>query len=208
MIRGITVSVGYDDLLAITLPRNLNHLDEVLVVTHPSDEATKAVASQYDNVRIYETTSFYHDGADFNKGLAMEEGFDVLGRQGWIVIFDADILFPKSMPVEDIRKGNLYTPRRRILDKPIQWHEGIDWSKVTLHYEREFAGYFQLFHADDQALRQKPWYGLNWRHAGGSDSVFQAKWPSMSKIRPPFEVLHLGPANMNWHGRRSPRLGP
>lgn len=49
-----------------------------------------------------------------------------------------------------------------------------------------------------------PWHQTDWKHAGGADSFFQALWPDSHKIRPPFEVLHLGPAGVNWCGRAVP----
>ena len=38
------------------------------------------------------------------------------------------------------------------------------------------------------------------------DSIFQRKWPRQNKIRPPFDVLHIGTAGSNWYGRASPYL--
>ena len=35
LIRGITISVNYAPLLAVTLPRNMRHLSECVVVTSP-----------------------------------------------------------------------------------------------------------------------------------------------------------------------------
>lgn len=49
------------------------------------------------------------------------------------------------------------------------------------------------------------WHQTDWKHAGGADSFFQAKWPPENRIRPPFEVLHLGDAGQNWCGRVSQR---
>lgn len=81
------------------------------------------------------------------------------------------------------------------------------WSQYALHrQEREFAGYSQIFHSTDPVLGDPPWHDIRWRHAGGADSAFQAKWPEHRKIRPPFSVLHLGPAGTNWCGRSSPMV--
>ena len=38
---------------------------------------------------------------------------------------------------------------------------------------------------------------------GGADSAFHNKWPVTKKVRPPFEVLHLGEPFTNWAGRAS-----
>jgi hypothetical protein len=80
-----------------------------------------------------------------------------------------------------------------------------DWPQFPLHPQQvEWAGYSQIFHASDPVLGSPPWHETNWRHCGGADSFFQAKWSSANKVRPPFEVLHLGPAGVNWCGRAVP----
>jgi hypothetical protein len=68
----------------------------------------------------------------------------------------------------------------------------------------EFAGYFQLFHASDPVLQRTPWHETDWTWAGGADSFFHQKWSESNKVRPPFEVLHLGPPFINWCGRVTP----
>lgn len=204
-LKGIVVCVDYDDLLAVTLVRNARHFSEVLVVTHPSDQRTKDVVTQVPNARVYETDAFYRYGAKFNKGLAMEEGFDALGRDGWICIWDADTLFPDEMNlVPEI--GKLYTPKRRILADPKQWRPDLSWDNLPISNDRAWPGYFQLFHAADPVIQQLPWYGCCFSHAGGCDGYFQDRWEPKNKIRPDFMVLHLGPRDANWFGRASARM--
>jgi hypothetical protein len=82
-----------------------------------------------------------------------------------------------------------------------------DWPSLPIHRNTtEWAGYFQLFHAEDPHLGSAPWHEINWRHAGGADSFFQQKWPTSHKIRFPWNVLHLGEAGQNWYGRATPYL--
>jgi hypothetical protein len=203
--RGITVCVHYDDLLAITLPRNARHLTEIVVVTTTDDYKTHAIVEQVPNARCFKTDAFYRFGAKFAKGLAWEEGVENLGREGWILGFDADTLFPESMPLDPV-KGTLYTPIRRLLDDPTKWHPDLDWSTCPISNDRHFPGYFQLFHADDHALTEQPWMDISFSHAGGGDGYFQSRWHPSRKVRPNFELLHLGPRDTNWQGRVSPRL--
>ncbi|OHB83796.1 MAG: hypothetical protein A2V98_19855 [Planctomycetes bacterium RBG_16_64_12] len=205
-MNGIVVSVEYDDLLAITLPRNATHFERILVVTSPADEATQDLVSRTSNAEVHTTDAFYRHGAAFNKGLALEEGFEVLGRDGWLVVWDADIVMPQPMDLEAIEVGNLYSPHRRMCRNLAEWQGQIHWKKWPIQGDREHAGYFQLFHGQDPVLRQRPWYGTDWRHAGGCDSDFQAKWPNQRRRRLSFEVLHLGVEHVNWHGRSGPRV--
>lgn len=205
--RAIVVSVGYGDLLAVTLPRNAQHCQRVLVVTSPADEETARVVAAVPNAELFVTDVFYAQGAAFNKGAAMEAGLDALGRSGQMLIWDADILFPALLPLSDIQPGYLYTPHRRMLYDPRLWQPDLDWSQCPLTDEKEFPGYFQLFHASDPVLQtRRPWYSVNWKHAGGCDSDFQSLWPGDRKKRPPFEVLHLGEDGQNWHGRATLRI--
>lgn len=210
-LRAILVCVDYADFLEITLPYNLHHFSEVCVVTSKSDDDTIDIACNYcHTVRLYRTDAFYENGAHFNKWKALEEGLDFMGRKGWICIMDADILWPRELCLTtlDWKIGNLYTPLCRIMEDLSQPIPNEDWwGKFPLRpNQAEFAGYSQIFHADDPHLGDPPWHQLDWSHAGGADSFFQRKWPASHKIRPDFEALHLGPHGANWHGRTTPFL--
>ena len=248
-MRAIMVCVDYSDLLAVTLPYNRHHFDEVRVVTTHADTATQNVCEK-NNALCHLTDAFYRDGAVFNKWLALEEGLDVMGRHGWLCLMDADVLWPKLLPgnVGGICRdsmfvpGQLYSPLRHMMTDLSSLSEGIPpeetWARYPIHKNIfEWAGYTQVFHADDDALvncgncgcprehhrdyHNEPsychgncegtcdkyaWHETNWRHAGGADSFFQRKWHLTKKIRPPFNVLHLGPAGTNWCGRVTPYL--
>jgi hypothetical protein len=205
MTRAIIISVEYGDILELTLPYNREFFSEVLVVSVESDAKTLQVCADND-VAVHCTDAFYRKSAIFNKFAALEEGLDVLGRKDWMLVLDADILIPKRRPEFKPREGNLYTPHRRIWDPiPSEVPEERLWrtKRRTLANE-EFAGYFQYFHADDPVLREQPWYQTDWTWAGGADSFFHQKWAASKKVRPPFEVLHLGPPFTNWAGRVTP----
>jgi hypothetical protein len=204
-LRGLTVCVEYDDLLKITLPQNLQHFDECLVITSSADTRTQELVKKHPKAKLFVTDSFYEYGASFNKGLAIELGFNALGREGWIVVWDADIIFPEVMPLNGMMIGNLYGPHRRILNDPRQWSPALQWSKCVRARDLEIPGYFQLFHADDAVLQSRPWYDISFGHAGGGDSFFQSKWNKQNRIKLPFDVLHLGPRDSNWYGRTTER---
>lgn len=179
-----------------------------MVVSSLADAATHEVADAND-ARVHMTNVFWDRGADFNKWAALEEGLDAYGRHDWLVIMDADVFWPREVPDYERQIGCLYTPLRRDfqdLSRPPPLDER-DWPAIPLHgNQEEWAGYTQIFHADDPHLGPPPWHETDWRHAGGADSLFQRKWPPECKIRPPFEVLHYGPHGTNWCGRASPFL--
>lgn len=208
-MRAILVCVDFGDLLAVSLPCNRHHFDEVMVVTTPTDKETISVANKY-NAKLHLTESFYDDGAEFNKWKGLEEGLDKFGRHGLLAILDADIVWPKRRLNEsNFRKGHLYTPKRRLLYN-LAWIDLVfdesQWYRVAVANELEWPGYTQIFHADDPHLPIAPWHELNWRHAGGADSGFQSLWPMQHKVRPDWTVLHLGITGLNWCGRSTPRL--
>lgn len=207
-IRAVLVCVDYDDLLRQTLPHTLRHVDHVVVVTSPQDVKTQQLVAEYpERVQLHVTSAFYENGAAFNKGKALEEGFDVLGRKGWLLVMDADIVLPAVMPTV-FPRGRLYTPHRRVHEQYVV-DAGIppeaSWEQYPRKKENGNYGYFQLFHSADPVLASRPWYDTTWRHAGGCDSVFQRRWSPANRVRLPFDVLHLGPTDANWFGRATPR---
>lgn len=205
---GYVVCVDYDDFLSITIRHNIFHFDKLVIVTTPSDIRTIRLADQY-NCYIHTTNAFYENGADFNKWLALEEALDRFGRNGWICVFDADIVMPSSADFSCLQVGRLYGARRRMWydysGEPIP--DCAEWYKFPEHpYRAEIAGYLQIFHSDDPCCKILPWYETNWRHAGGADSMFQARWSDVNKVFLPFHVLHLGVDGRNWCGRVTDRI--
>jgi len=212
----ITVCVQYDDLLALTLPRNAPHFEEVVIVTSPTDRATAELVNRAVGIRtrigghprLFQTDAFYRNGAEFNKGAAIEEAFDVAGRTGWFCHLDADVVLPRNFrdQVATIEPGHYYGASRRCVKDPTEWDGRDDWSSYPLPAEKDLGGFLQVFHADDPAIAARPWYPVNWRHAGNSDTWFAMKWAADRKYRLDVEVLHLGPSYTNWFGRTTARL--
>lgn len=204
-LRGLVVCVNYDDLLAITLPRNIGFLSECMVVTSPSDTRTQELVRDRP-VRVHVTDAFYRNGAKFNKAAAIEEALDVYGHEGWLLLWDADTVFPRRFMAPNLEPGFLYAPLRRVLEDVSEYSPALRWDHLKHGPDgRDFNGYFQLFHATDPVLAERPWF-TQWPHAGGYDHLFQRRWAQHLKIRLPFEVLHLGPTELNWFGRISPRV--
>jgi hypothetical protein len=201
-VRGVVCSVGYDDLLAITLPRNMRHLTECLVVSSPDDARTQAVVESVPSCNLFTTDAATRNGARFNKGAAMEEAFDALGRDGWILIWDADILLPDRVEWVGLEPTVLYGSRRRMLVDAKKWNPEMEWQGLPLSHEVGFPGYFQLFCGN--CLSVRPWYATHSPHAAIGDAHFEGHFRDKRHL--PFEVLHLGPRDTNWFGRASERL--
>jgi hypothetical protein len=205
-MRAVIVCVNYSDYLQITLPYNRHHFEDICVITSFDDRETHEVTKQMNSICLVRTNKFYENNAHFNKWSALEQGLDIFGRFGWLCIMDADILWPKEIKGLKLEKGKLYSPWRRMYENV---RNGIPPESEWNNYKKfpdKFAGYSQIFHAEDPVLGPAPWHEINWKHAGGADTYFQNKWSMKNKIRPPFEVLHLGTPGTNWCGRSTPYL--
>lgn len=201
VIRGITISIGYSELLRITLVRNMRHMSECLVITSPEDADTQEVARSVPGVQLHVTTAHREHQARFNKGLAYETGWDVYGRHGQQLIWDADILFPDALPLDQLSPDTLYGARRRILEDPSKWRPDLVWTAHPLHHDGGPIGFFQLFSADAPCLKdRRPWYDVSFAHAGGGDAAFMNLFPAGKRTVLPIDVLHLGIPDTHWFG--------
>lgn len=207
-VRGITVCVGdwYAATLAVCLVRNMRHLTSCVVVTAPGQHEVTAVVRGVPGVTLFETDAFTRPDANgvtphFNKGLALEEGFDFMGRYGRILIWDADILFPDFIPWDAMNPGHLCGATRRILNDPTHWSPALDWRRCPVVRDGGPIGFFQCFDASDPAVKDKrPWYDVSFAHAGGGDAYFLTHWPRLKWQITALEVLHLGPRDTHWFG--------
>ena len=196
-MRSVLVAVDYLEPLRVTYPYNRHHFDSVTIVT--DSRCAESVRHACPDADVFVTDAFYDDGALFNKWKALEQGLDRMGRHGWLCIMDADVLWPKHAPLR-LEKGTLLSPLRRMCPD-IRFVPEVEWGRYPVHRNiAEHAGYTQIFHASDPHLGSPPWHEQNWVHAGGADSFFQRKWPAGCKRRPSWDVLHLGPAGVNWAG--------
>lgn len=207
-VGGVTVCVDFDDILEHTLPYNLKHFERFVVVTATHDERTQKLCRRL-HVQCLVTDVFYENGAAFNKWAGLEQGLDYLGRHGWICVIDADIMIPRNPSQIVPQVGKLYTPLRRNFTTWLKEeipHEPY-WRRFRMvNLREEHAGYFHLFHADSPQCVEKPWYSTTFSWAGTADTLFQRRFQERDKLRPKFEVLHIGETFRNWAGRVQPRL--
>ena len=94
-LEAVTVCVGFDDMLDVTLARNHPHLDTMIVVTSHDDKATQACARKHGAICV-PTDLFQKNGRNFNKGAAINAGFNYFQYHGWRLHLDADIMLPDN----------------------------------------------------------------------------------------------------------------
>lgn len=209
-MNALIVCVSYWEELSLTLPYNAHHFKSVTVLTTPDDylrlsKSDFKVLGRLPNVTITVSNLWQSGGAMFNKWAVVENALRyVVDTSGWVCVMDSDIFIPKSAGrcFKSFRPGNLYTPFRRMKPEVEGPPSEDEWDTYPRHRnQNEWAGYMHVFHGSDPMLAKRPWYDTGWKHAGGGDTLFQRRWGAANKIRPPFDVLHIGTPALNWCGR-------
>lgn len=232
IVEAVVVCVNYSDFLAVTLPKNIEYLDRLVVVTHPDDHATARLCDKY-SVDCIKTEVFHEDGDRFNKGRAINLGLSNLRHDGWLLHMDADIMLPHrfrhAIKMAKLDKKNLYGCDRLNTETYENYakniHKGIPqhaWRFMVtpqrefpigsrlLHLEYGYCpiGYFQLWHS---AVRRH--YPIVCGSAEHSDVLFAVQWERENRILlPEFFCYHLESERVkmgaNWDGRQTKPFGP
>lgn len=200
-MKAVIVSVNYGDFLKWTLPYNRERFERVVVVTSTTDETTAEVAASND-AEVIRTDIWTANGARFAKYAGLDLGLDLLGRDGWLCVMDADIMLPKTATWDHLRCGLLYSPFRRMCracppPPESEWHR---FPRDPVAPPWHYLGYMQVFHASDPHL-QPPWFGTGHRTAARGDMILMERWPRELRARTGWSVLHLGEERRNWTGR-------
>ncbi len=207
----LIVCVNYDDYLEETCKYNTIIFDKIYVITTPEDKKTHKICSLYNNVLYYQTNVFKKNQAKFNKGAALDYGLSKIPKNIWLVIGDADCIYPTCMKQEtsnlDINK--LYTYKRhKIINKQHLTNvmSCVDEPMNMVNRNvNQVLGYCQLFNTQSWFFNQDPHYPKHYKHAGSCDVAFSAKWPKKERIVLNCgHILHLGEASRNWKGRKTP----
>ena len=230
-LEAVTVCVGFDDLLDITLALNHPHLDTAIVVTSHADRATQAVARKHGAICV-QTDLFEKNGRHFNKGAAINAGFSRFQYHGWRLHLDSDIALPDNFRrilfnhtvldrdciygadrVDVIGREAIHA----CAGAPPQHAQGFLLSPnparpLSARYVDTLRGYvpigfFQLWHCSTQ--KDYPW---SLGTASHDDVMFAEQWPAACRRHLPTVICqHLcaQPPSLgeNWDGnRRQPRI--
>ncbi len=233
-LEAVTACVGFDDVLDVALAHNHPHLDTMIVVTSHEDRATHLVARKHGAICV-QTDLFRKNGRGFNKGAAINVGFDRFQYHGWRLHLDADILLPDNFRRVLFNHTHLDTNSIHGADRvDVIGLDELDALKAQLAKEPQHAwssflnpshhrplspryidllrgyvpiGFFQLWHASTH----KP-YPYSLGTAAHDDVMFAALWPQSHRRHLPTVVCyHLcarPPAlGENWDGKRKqPRI--
>lgn len=218
-IEAITVCVGYGDFLAATLPENLPVLDDLVVITSPDDEETRAVCRKHNVHHVL--SEEYLRGGPFNKARLINRVIDQVGGKDWILHLDADIVLPRQfrrkLEWADLDERCIYGADRQSI---VGWEE---WQAFKRHVDRwdnhthemgfwwhprypvmsrlvsSIHGYtpigcFQLFHGSaviqhNMHVRRYP---IQHQDAARTDHQFSLQWDRRYRqLLPEVILLHL-----------------
>ena len=224
-IDAVIPCVGYDDYLALTLPGNLKLLDSITVLTEPEDSATVALVAEL-GVDVFATRAWRRDGP-LSKASAINEWVSratTYDSEQWLMVLDADMLLfaPLDADIRHVDPRGLYSLRRRICETPEAFQSFLEagtalgefpldiapaidgklWNMVPTSNPASLAGYLHLWCPMRAAGRLR--YPVA-RTAEAYDLDFALSFPEELRNYLRGESLHLGPTQVNWAGRRSPR---
>ena len=199
-IESCTVCVGYSDILAVTLPLNLELLDRMIVVTSYDDEETYDLCSKYDNVFCVRTDRF-HDNAEFAKSRGLNQALRCVSKDCWVIYLDADILLPLSIrdEIEDldgVGRVCMHSCMRR-------FNVFKDSMDVSFADGAECPGFFQVLHSsllNKELCQNLPEFSTD---AAYDDLIFSRMIPG--PIIMDINVCHLDEERQNWSGRKTPK---
>lgn len=205
-----TTSVGYADLLDVTLPA-WKRYGSVLVITRPGDRDTLNVCEKHD-VRPFVSAAWYSNNATLNKGAAQDDAVPRISTVGEpIVMFDADCYpigdMPQAPPADTLIGCRRFECESQAdLDSWIgsPAEPTLRFKEVTTtSYRPGLArGYFQLFrYTEGMTFGRKRDTTFSGCDLWVASQFQHNRFVSVRK----FYVLHLGETKVNWKGRVSPQ---
>ena len=232
-IEAVTTCVGFDDILDVSLGLNHGQVDHYIVVTSHDDYATQKCVKKHGATLVV-TDLFNKNGRKFNKGAAINVGFDHFQFNGWRLHLDSDAILPDNFNrilfnhtnldmsclygadrIDVIGKKELLDVRNEFLKLPQNcWSSGV----IPGHHRPGGArvvdnlrgycpiGCFQLWNFSTHRS-----YPHSLGTAAHDDIMFAQSWPeSKRRLLPSIFCYHLIPNasyfGENWNGRRSTRL--
>jgi hypothetical protein len=180
-IEACLVCVDYADYLEHTLPRNKDYFDDIAIVTVDRDEETKKVCDD-NGVRYVISDRLYEDDAKFNKGKALNDGWNTMSRSDWLCTFDADIIlqdnFRDLIEKEELNPECIHGTKRlkiRYYDDFLLWEKGID-IKMSKKDPCYASGFFQLFNIGSSRITDRDAIYPEEITSALADIKFRSRW--------------------------------
>lgn len=232
-IEACIVCINYGDFLQETLPHNLPHFENVVVVSSKEDKLTQNVCRKW-NVKCL-LTEVHKKDSSFNKSRAINHGLNHLTRDDWLLHLDADIVLPltfrRLLDNAELQTDCLYgidrvnCPSWEAWKKyeqelgrrtNVSWfcYPPAAWNVGSRLIHGDYGGYlpigyFQLWHSQERTRYPIIVQGS----AEHTDVLHAAEWSRTKRILlPEMYAIHLtqpnAPMGSNWSGRKTPLFGP
>lgn len=227
-LEAVTVCVGFSDLLSVTMPFNKSIIDNWIIVTSEEDVETQKLCNCY-NIKCIISNEMYENGDIFNKGKAINLGFDQFNLKGYCLQLDSDIILvpglKKLLSYMDLEEDCLYgvdridlTGREEVMEAILRMkdqysdyvfvQEQMPISTRMYHNEMGYCpiGFFQLFHNSKMIP-----YPMIHKTAARSDILFMLNWAkNKRRLFPGCFVYHIkteeAPMGIDWNGRTTKPL--
>ena len=203
----IIISVNYNDYLIVSLSNNVKVFDNITVVTSPDDLMCQKICEKF-GVNCLVTDVMYENGANFNKGKAINKGIESIVDPNFILLLDADIVITDKIDIDELIDDNFYTSDRWICRDYNFYKRFIDGeieiSDIGKCENNKGLGFFQLFNINNNSIDKSKVFPEISDDAAWSDLMFRDKFTKRQTIKN--DVIHLGDPYMNWNGRRTNRF--
>lgn len=226
MLNLLITCVNYSDYLESTLIYNINNFDNIYIVTTTQDVYTHNTIQALNiknNIRVINTNIFFEDGpwgkTYFNKGGAINFALSQIEQKDWLLIGDADIIYPSKIKDElstlniDVLYGmyryKVYnkTNMLNIIENQKNQIDNQYLNEAIAHYgmrRHGIVGYCQLFNFNSIRLKDNLISYPQGSSARYVDTRFSKHYfPRKYRALLNKYCLHLGPTCVNWTGRKS-----
>jgi hypothetical protein len=204
------VCVNYNDKLAITLPLNKKHFDNVVVITISTDKETVDICKR-NNVTCIVSNRMKINNSVFNKAAMLNDGLKHLKRTDWILVTDADIILPQIFRsvLTNLDINNIYWTDRYLCKTRYDLEMFSKRSSIVRLWEHDDrpAGFFNLFNFKAQTIKNyKQLYDERFKACNRYDTQFFRSWPKNNRKKFSLPVIHLGHIGIDWYGRISEKF--
>ena len=210
-LSAVMICVGYWDKLAITLPVNRKHFDEIIVVTSTEDTVTREICGVFD-VNCIVTDCFYEDRASFNKAKGINLGLEAVSLDDWVCLCDVDTIYPDNFrdifEKRCIASNVLYGSNslyRWVLDRKEDYLRYLREKEKPLICKDIPWGYCQVYNY--RFNEHKRYDGKKYRTAFLCDREFVKTFHEKKRFRFKSAFWHLGFTMINRGGRIEPFWG-
>tara|TARA_R110000824_G_scaffold255324_1_gene444295 strand:- start:10891 stop:12309 length:1419 start_codon:yes stop_codon:yes gene_type:complete len=196
-----TPEYKYSDILAICLPYNKKHFDNILVVTTEDDIETQKVCSR-NGVDFYCTDKFFANGAKFDNNSAFNAGLSQLKHKDWIVAGSPDIIYPdnfrSSLGLSGLSEDKMYGVTRTFIPTFKDWialYSGKKKQEDFESIEGFGCGFTQIFSLNSNKLsgNLEDTFCVNGKLEESDILTLKKFHPDVRHVgKLPINVLHLG----------------